>query len=148
MFSHSFYTAGGDINVKFYNTLQFNVGGDILYFNTSQSPDIMQVARGVEQKYKFDMSRYPICVRTWQEFVDTMLNVIEPLSPVSVIGLYVLFNVILRGKLSFIFSTCSLVFFSFLLVSSIVSFCFSVICICTFIYSYRAYSIILYCSLS
>lgn len=33
MFSHSFYTAGGDINVKFYNTLQFNVGGDILYFN-------------------------------------------------------------------------------------------------------------------
>ena len=31
-------------------------------------------ARGVEQKHKFDMSRYPICVRTWQEFVDTMQN--------------------------------------------------------------------------
>lgn len=32
------------------------------------------LAMGVEQKYKFDMSRYPICVRTWQEFVDTMQN--------------------------------------------------------------------------
>lgn len=29
---------------------------------------------GAEQKYKFDMSRYPICVRTWSEFVDTMQN--------------------------------------------------------------------------
>lgn len=31
-------------------------------------------AMGAEQKYKFDMSRYPICVRTWQEFLDTMQN--------------------------------------------------------------------------
>ena len=34
-------------------------------------------AMGAEIKYKFDMSRYPICVRTWQEFVDTMQNVGE-----------------------------------------------------------------------
>jgi hypothetical protein len=33
VFSYPPYTAGGDINVKFYNTLQFNVGGNVLYFN-------------------------------------------------------------------------------------------------------------------
>lgn len=34
-------------------------------------------AMGSEAKYKFDMTRYPICVRTWSEFVDTMQNVGE-----------------------------------------------------------------------
>ena len=56
VFSHSFYTAGGDINVKFYNTLQFNVGGDILYFNISEAPEITHVANvemyGVKAKYQ------------------------------------------------------------------------------------------------
>ena len=56
VFSHSFYTAGGDINVKFYNTLQFNVGGDVLYFNTSQAQEITKVANvemySVKAKYQ------------------------------------------------------------------------------------------------
>ena len=56
VFSFPPYTAGGDINVKFYNTLQFNVGGDILYFNTSEAPEITQVANvemyGVKAKYQ------------------------------------------------------------------------------------------------
>ena len=56
VFSHPPYTAGGDINVKFYNTLQFNVGGDVLYFNISQAQDIMQVANvemySVKAKYQ------------------------------------------------------------------------------------------------
>lgn len=29
-------------------------------------------AFGAEQKYKFDMTRYPICVRTWSEFLTAM----------------------------------------------------------------------------
>ena len=53
VFSYPPYT---DINVKFYNTLQFNVGGDVLYFNISQAQDIMQVVNvemySVKAKYQ------------------------------------------------------------------------------------------------
>lgn len=56
VFSYSLYMLGGDINVKFYNTLQFNVGGDVLYFNLSAAPEITQVANvemySVKAKYQ------------------------------------------------------------------------------------------------